>query len=1551
MFFKQKECFLLLIFCLQVFATLRLLDLSFTDNNIQNNNQIMARTCTNAVQVSFQTKNCNQNPLNYVQLTRNQEYISKSFQCRSFQVQIVLDVFFIEADLSNSKFKVSLQNSANEQVIYSRIYKRDDLTQNSGMICNNFFDDFEFLTISSTINNLDAKDFVINICFDPDDPDMEIGIRNMLIYDSCYPTCLTCNGPSKTDYLTCFDNQSVQSGQCLCISEQQYSETDIGCRQECDRDYSIANQDKICVQDNRIKSKFTLFDNSVIPLSNQDRYQPFIFLADIFHPKNTDLIYENCNGISFIGKFQFSEGMLYQMDLQNSVKFLRIRLTFYLFDFQESSKIEIIYDNQIYSRIIKLQQNDICETSFTLLRIEIIYSLFNSYPAIKIQGQLQEVSESWGFRNVTVDTGFCQMNCVTCLDNSKCSSCEIGYQLYRNQCVQYLVKGFYNLNMTLEEISSYYDTFSTLSQNFATQQKFSFLNNKIVLGGLLVWNDGSFTKTWIIQKPHYAVSIYFNLTYGDGYTGSFYYKVGSPTNGYQGPYNNPGGGQNLIGRLSLENTRFFQIHLDNFQNNNLFIELKCQAISANIKQGFCAISDYFIIVHYCPPFCQDCISSSICTTWQSGYTSSSCQSNQYLNFDQQTETYSCNNCVQSSCSICISADECVQCFSDQFQLTNGICLCKPFTYLLGNTCIQCNRYCESCFGATSLNCLSCIKEFHRSIQQNQCLCNPGYYDDGINLICLPKCGDQIIVEEEDCDDGNNDPFDGCYQCQFICQEECKVCLYGKCYSCKDNYYLVEAINKCKPICGDLIMIINEQCDDSNNHVFDGCHHCKLQCYAHCLKCNQGICEKCDEQNGWYLTGVNCEFICGDGILAERQEQCDDSNLNPFDLCYLCEQECSQHCIFCQIGYCLECEIGFQYVDENRQCIQICGDNLIVENEQCEDHMLQFFQICENCQFKCNHNCNMCNFGKCQQCKVGYTLINNECIEICGDGYVVGTEVCDKLIQNINSDCYNCNHNCRSGCLVCNYGICQICKVGYFLEQFQCKPSCGDQLIVDLEQCDDGNLIPYDGCHNCNYSCEINCKVCLFGQCTEMDEPNIIDIDNEDPNSITFDCIPDCKICNQNNICLDCGQHFQLINSKCVPICGDGIIIEGLEECDDGNNLPDDGCFECQFQCSDGCVECQKNSCKKCDKEQFILDIQTGKCLEKNYDQNNNDTDYSISEFQYYTNFRCGENQLLIDNVCVNQCGNGILVNHYEECDDGNSLGGDGCSSFCNIENSYKCINRDGSLSLCSFIKAPEFILNILSDKMNSTQIVELTFTQQVKLYSELMFEEIAFFTFTSKTQYLLSVSYIQNISIHLSYPKYQILIEFIEPLVDPILQVDIAKSIIQNSYEQDLQDHQKMIVLGTPFVLPETAKKQLTSIVQINDVMLYSMASVSGLALLTGNAIMFFNLLDLLQSLSYIKYMQYQFPPHVTEFLNTYTKVSLQPIMNYFQVDQLLAKLNGGTLPYQISNKSQKKTPVNSLNQIYLINAKNKVQTKFQNPKTYTFFLREDLEKVLKVKI
>ncbi|CAD8210550.1 unnamed protein product [Paramecium pentaurelia] len=357
------------------------------------------------------------------------------------------------------------------------------------------------------------------------------------------------------------------------------------------------------------------------------------------------------------------------------------------------------------------------------------FQLFNSNPTILIKGYLQQEYESWGLRNITVDKGFCQKIFLICSDFSSCTQCDTTYKLYQNKCVQNCPihssncidykeiipsKGFYDLNMTLDEIQQFYDQTTDPSFSLSTKQKFSFFNNKIVLGGLLVWNDGSYIKTWIIQKPHYAATIYFNLTYGDTYTGSFYYKIGSTSSiGFQGPFNNPGGGLNLIGRTGLESIRFFNVSLTNFYTNNLYIEFKCDVSITNITKEFCAISEYFIVIHYCPPFCSSCTSLNTCS--DVGYTGPNCGSNQYLDFDSSTENYSCKNCNQPGCNTCTSIEECTQCVNNQFILINGICLCNPLTFLQGNNCVQCNKCCENCYGDSQYNCLTCVKDHHREI--------------------------------------------------------------------------------------------------------------------------------------------------------------------------------------------------------------------------------------------------------------------------------------------------------------------------------------------------------------------------------------------------------------------------------------------------------------------------------------------------------------------------------------------------------------------------------------------------------------------------------------------------------------------------------------------------------------------------------------------------------------------------------------------------------------------------------------------------------------------
>lgn len=77
-------------------------------------------------------------------------------------------------------------------------------------------------------------------------------------------------------------------------------------------------------------------------------------------------------------------------------------------------------------------------------------------------------------------------------------------------------------------------------------------------------------------------------------------------------------------------------------------------------------------------------------------------------------------------------------------------------------------------------------------------------------------------------------------------------------------------------------------------------------------------------------------------------------------------------------------------------------------------------------------------------------------------------------------------DCIEGCSNCIRGTCLDCKTGWEYNELEkiCIPICGDSLITHFEECDDGNNVPYDGCHLCKYSCAHNCKTCQFGNCLE-----------------------------------------------------------------------------------------------------------------------------------------------------------------------------------------------------------------------------------------------------------------------------------------------------------------------------------------------------------------------------------------------------------------------------------------------------------------------------------
>ncbi len=64
------------------------------------------------------------------------------------------------------------------------------------------------------------------------------------------------------------------------------------------------------------------------------------------------------------------------------------------------------------------------------------------------------------------------------------------------------------------------------------------------------------------------------------------------------------------------------------------------------------------------------------------------------------------------------------------------------------------------------------------------------------------------------------------------------------------------------------------------------------------------------------------------------------------------------------------------------------------------------------------------------------------------------------------------------------------------------------------------------------------------------------------------------------------------------------------------------------------------------------------------------------------------------NISYTGCGDGMYsAANAEQCDDGNLVSGDGCSSTCQIENLYQCTAVAGQLSVCTPIVCGNGIIN------------------------------------------------------------------------------------------------------------------------------------------------------------------------------------------------------------------------------------------------------------------
>jgi fibro-slime domain-containing protein len=183
-----------------------------------------------------------------------------------------------------------------------------------------------------------------------------------------------------------------------------------------------------------------------------------------------------------------------------------------------------------------------------------------------------------------------------------------------------------------------------------------------------------------------------------------------------------------------------------------------------------------------------------------------------------------------------------------------------------------------------------------------------------------------------------------------------------------------------------------------------------------------------------------------------------------------------------------------------------------------------------------------------------------------------------------------------------------------------------------------------------------------------------------------------------------------------PACGDGEINQdaGVEECDDGNSLPGDGCsgnclvekyWECPkpgkpcnltFSCGDGTVDpgevCDDHNTSNddgCSNDCVMQDgsyvCKEGEPCTKLYECGDGrvngsekcddgqkppmDGDGCDSSCQKEPGYECSKP----GQPCkeLPECGNGVKE-VGEQCDDDDATGGDGCSALCKIEGGYDC---------------------------------------------------------------------------------------------------------------------------------------------------------------------------------------------------------------------------------------------------------------------------------------
>ncbi|CAD8112980.1 unnamed protein product [Paramecium sonneborni] len=848
------------------------------------------------------------------------------------------------------------------------------------------------------------------------------------------------------------------------------------------------------------------------------------------------------------------------------------------------------------------------------------------------------------------------------------------------------------------------------------------------------------------------------------------------------------------------------------------------------KEGF--IKNSLNVCIPCTPPCFSCIDNQnkciSCISTYNYYSISNtceCLSGQYeINQSCQPCQLPCSTCELSS-SHCLSCSDINQTLNGQFQ-----CICNQGFIQIMTHCEQCITPCLTC-NLTTTFCLSCV-DINHELNNGACICKQGY----------------LTLSTSQC---------------IQCNSDCKTCSISidKCDSCIDLNKEVDQLYQCVCKQGfylDPINNICKECDSSCSIcTIDRCITCKqgygkskesvlycLPCHYPCLDCQEDVefCNRCDKTSFIYLENKECK--CPKGYYFDNQQcsrcspECDncsyklDNCLNcidnnyqffenscvcPFgyyiDTSYNCQQ-CKERCESCKYNFdfCLSCSKS-QQILINNQCQCIDGYTYIMTNDQ------QQQDLCHQCS-DIYQNCIECDSQKCNKCQLGYYQNElQECvITICGDKIRVENEEC----EDGNDGCQDCQ-----------------CQLGWYSNEIDCNSICGDGIQVYREQCDDGNDIQYDGCYLCQYDCNQNCQLCNQGVCSE------------------------------------CNEGYQLENNQCITSCGDGILNQSIEQCDDKNNLPRDGCFNCfledgfichynnqlQFQscerCLDlNCITCSLDNqiqiCHKC-QDGYFIDLYNGcsKCDDICINCIINSKNCITFDYQVYQLKQCNQSQGLYYDFtlkdCQSQCGDGI-ISAQEQCDDYNTIDYDGCNKSCQIEPGFLF-----DIQSNTFINEPKIKIESQKSNNNLYQIIPDSFSESINCTGS--FINIDNF---NNSQYNFNITQIhQHCDIQLSLYK----------TIDPINLIHVFVKYNQNYkkriLDEDSSSQEIVIVPQRQVYVNQEQKEQGQKVASASKAMSQSIVAFAPLALIFGGFKFIWAILDILSWLNNFYFLNVNYPENV----------------------------------------------------------------------------------------